>query len=118
MIKTVLFSAVMVLATSMQTAMACQVPTMRWSALTHGTMATRSGQPCYIHFSSTGPIYQVQITRRPSHGSLSVGSVNEIVYKSRPGFTGVDTFCYARVGLSSRNRPLKAGFQIAVTVTQ
>ena len=99
-------------------ATACVVPYIPWAnRINDGTMTVASGKPCKIYFRSLGPTPDVQIVQRAAHGRVSIGSVNTVIYQSRPGFVGNDTFAYARRGLNSRNRPVNVTMRIAVTVT-
>src|SRR5262245_62986266 len=89
-------------------AFACQVPFIPTFAnqTVDGTITARSGKPCAIRFtSSTGPMYSAEILQRPANGTVRVGSMNSIIYTSRPGFVGSDAFIYARRGLTTGNQP-------------
>jgi hypothetical protein len=98
----------------------CSVPrigTLRDQTV-DGYMTVESGKRCSIKMiGSAGPTYSAEIVQRPSNGTVTVDGRNRIVYRSRAGFTGSDTFTYARQGLSPRGVPATRTVRIAVTVT-
>jgi hypothetical protein len=98
-------------------ALACDMPWMPFSAKARSWMKVQSGKPCEIWFRSSGPTHSVQITKRPAHGTVSIGSVNKVIYQSRPGYTGADSFTYVYSGRTSRNVPRRSVVTFAVTVT-
>ena len=97
-------------------AFACEGP---WNsgAARRAVMKVQSGKPCAIWFRSSGPIHSVQIVKQPAHGTVSIGEVKKVVYQSRPGYTGPDTFTYAYVGRTANNVPGRAVITYSVTVT-
>lgn len=97
-------------------ALACDMPWMTGGAR-RSWMKVQSGKPCEISFRSSGPIHSVQVVKRPAHGTVSIGSVNKVIYQSRPGYTGSDSFSYAYIGRTSRNVPGRSVITFAVTVT-
>jgi hypothetical protein len=97
-------------------AFACDMPWMQGGA-TRSWMKVPSGKPCEIWFRSSGPIYSVQIIKRPAHGTASIGSANKVIYQSRPGYTGADSFTYMYSGRTSLNVPGRSVITFAVTVT-
>jgi hypothetical protein len=101
-----------------ESASAC-APYVRWvnNQTVDNTMTVRSGKTCSLNFRSKGPTHQTVILVRPSHGTVSVGAVGRVTYRSRPGYVGSDTFTYARRGFDARNSPMNATIRIAVTVT-
>lgn len=97
-------------------ALACDMPWMTGGAK-RSWMKVQSGKPCAIWFRSSGPIYSVQIVKRPAHGTASVGEAKKVIYQSRPGYMGPDSFSYAYVGRSAGNVPGRQVITFAVTVT-
>src|SRR5262245_23826900 len=112
-------AALIFLGPGIDTAQACSVPGFRTFAnqTVDGIMTARSGKPCTIHFRSSGPTYGAAIVQRPSNGSVRVGEVNSIIYTSKPGFIGRDSFIYARQGSTSKTNPRARTVRITVTVT-
>jgi hypothetical protein len=83
-----------------------------------GNMTVNSGARCSIKLrTSRGPTYGAHIVERAAHGSVTVDSSNRIVYRSRPGYVGSDSFTYARTGESTRGAPVTRSVRIHVTVT-
>jgi hypothetical protein len=66
---------------------------------------------------SHGPIFTAHIVARPSHGSLGIDGTNRMVYQPARGYTGGDSFAYARKGLDTRNNPITRTVRVNVTVT-
>jgi len=62
-------------------------------------------------------MFSVDIVQRPSQGTVQVSSGNSIVYTSRAGFVGSDSFSYARRGQTKRGNPAVRTIRVAVTVT-
>jgi hypothetical protein len=113
-------ACVLLVAVATQSASACSVPRIctLGNQTVDGFMTTRSGKPCGIVLKrSPGPTHSADIVAQPSNGSVHVTGKNRIVYRSRPGFVGSDTFSYARRGLDTRNNPVTRTVRIAVTVT-
>ena len=96
------------------------MPFVRWmnGQTVDGYMTVRSGKTCSVDFRSAGPTDRTVILARPSHGSVTLGSVGRLTYKARTGYAGKDTFTYARRGTTSRNAPMDATVRVNVTVTQ
>lgn len=99
-------------------ARACTVPFIPTfdNQTVDGSMTVRSGQRCYMWLQrSPGPMTSVVIVNRPANGTLSTAG-QRIVYASRPGFVGRDSFTYARHGRDRYgNRSVKT-VRVAVTV--
>jgi Bacterial Ig domain len=86
---------------------------------TDAHVTVRSGKRCAVKLiMSAGPTYSTHIVQRPSHGTAAVTSSNRIVYQSRSGFVGSDSFTYARRGESATGTPTTRTVRILVTVTQ
>jgi len=106
-------------ATSALAAPNCQVPHFRTleNQTVTGYMTVKSGKSCAIILrSSAGPMYGAHIIARPANGSVRIDAGNRVVYQPRRGFTGNDSFTYARSGLDARNNPTVRTVQIAVEV--
>lgn len=100
-------------------ASACSVPIIRTfdNQVSRGTMTVRSGRPCAIHLrSSSGPMFSVNVVQRPGHGSVRAGGLASVVYQSRAGFVGRDTFTYARQGQTLSGAPSTRTVIVAVYV--
>jgi Big-like domain-containing protein len=98
----------------------CDVPHIRTlpDQTVDGFMSLRAGERCSIKMtSSLGPTESAEIVQRPANGTVAVDGRNRIVYRPRSGFTGSDTFTYARKGLTPRGVPATRTVRIAVTVT-
>ena len=81
-------------------------------------MTIKSGKRCFIWLNTShGPIFSVHIVARPSHGSLGIDGSNRIVYQPARGYTGSDSFTYARKGFDTRNNPITRTVRVGVTVT-
>jgi hypothetical protein len=119
MTKVVGLAVLMLLGAGMEAALACSVPRIRTleNQAVDGAMAARSGKPCRIRFlRSSGPMHGVEIVQRPSNGTVRVGGRDSVIYTSRPGFVGSDSFTYARRGLNRGNQPVTRTVRVAVTV--
>jgi hypothetical protein len=113
------FACLVLVAVGTQIASACSVPRIRTldNQTVDGFMAARSGKPCGIVLRrSPGPIDRAEIAGRPSNGTVQISATNRIVYRSRPGFIGSDSFTYVRRGLDARNSAVTRTVRIAVTV--
>ncbi len=99
-------------------ASAC-MPFTRWfhNQTVDGYMTVRTGKPCHLNFRSSGPTLRTDVIARPSNGTVTLGSVGRLTYRSRPGFVGNDTFTYARRGMSSSGGAMDAKVRVQVTVT-
>lgn len=66
---------------------------------TSTSMSVGSGQPCqvYVNAGGTNIISSVAITVPPGNGSVSAGD-DVVTYRSRPGFTGQDSFTFSVSG--------------------
>ena len=103
-----------------EAALACSVPYIRTfnNQTVDGHMTARSGRPCSIRMTnSAGPTSGASIVQRPSGGTVAIGSGNRIIYPSRPGFVGSDSFTYARHGLDRYNSPVTRTIRVAVRGT-
>jgi hypothetical protein len=83
-----------------------------------GHMTVNSGASCSIMLkSSRGPTYGAHIVQRASNGTVAVDGSNRIVYRSRAGYVGSDSFTYARTGESTAGNAVTRTVRISVTVT-
>ncbi|MFN3349386.1 Ig-like domain-containing protein [Pseudorhodoplanes sp.] len=66
---------------------------------TSTSMSVGSGQPCqvYVNVGGTNIITSVAVTAHPSHGTASARD-DIVTYRSRPGFTGQDSFTFSLSG--------------------
>jgi hypothetical protein len=81
-------------------------------------MLVTSGEPCSIQLGhSYGPMHPTEIVRRPAHGTLAVVGAHKVVYRSRPGYVGADTFIYQIRGETTRGVPVVHKIGVAVQVT-
>jgi len=106
--------------TAVESARACVVPFIRTlnNQTVDGSMTVGSGKPCSIVLQrSGGPTDRVEIVQRPSSGTVTIGGGTRVIYRSRPGFVGRDSFVYARHGRDTGNNPVTRTVRIAVTVT-
>ena len=86
---------------------------------TDAHMTIRSGKRCAVYLLiSAGPTYSTHIVQRPSHGTAVMTRSNRIVYQSRSGFVGSDSFTYARHGESATGTPITRTVRVLVTVTR
>jgi hypothetical protein len=112
-------AVLLLLASSAAAAASCSVPRFRTSVnqTVDGFMAADSGKPCGVHFHSAGPRFSVAILQRPSHGTLQIGAVGSVIYRSRAGYSGGDSFAFERRGLTTLGAPAVTTTRIAVTVS-
>ena len=78
----------------------------------------KSGRTCSIGFRSLGPTEGVEIDQRPSHGSLTLGSIGRLQYRAHRGYAGPDQFAYTRYGKDARNRPSRRSVRVHITVVR
>jgi len=96
----------------------CSVPFIRTfdNQTVQGTMYAVSGRRCsIILLRSRGPIYTTRVVAQPKNGRVAV-SGNRIVYMSRTGYSGDDSFTYARQGMDTINRPITRTVEVNVKV--
>jgi hypothetical protein len=98
----------------------CLVPTIHAinNQTVDGSMTVSSGAPCRIKLkTSSGPTHGAHIVQRPSQGTATIDGRNIIVYRSRSGFVGGDSFTYARTGEGRGGDAVTRTVRVAVTVT-
>jgi len=118
MIRHLLFVVLALVSFQAKAAENCSVPTINTlnNQTVDGIMTVKSGKRCSIRLTrSAGPTYSAEIVQRPAHGTAST-SGNHVRYVSNTGFTGQDSFTYARKGFDTRNNPVVRTVRIAVTV--
>src|SRR5262245_27878501 len=121
MIKGLGLVCLMLVAGSVEAAARCSVPRISTfhNEIVNGRMTVSSGARCRIKLKhSRGPTYSAHIVERPSHGTATVDSGNRIIYRSRPGFVGSDSFTYARRGETHAGVPTTRTVRISVNVTE
>ena len=98
----------------------CSVPLIQTinNQAVDGHMTVNSGATCAIRLRhSSGPTYGAHIVQRASNGTVVVDGSNRIVYRSRAGYVGSDSFTYARTGESRVGNAVTRTVRISVTVT-
>jgi hypothetical protein len=81
-------------------------------------MTVSSGAPCGWGLGgSDGPIYSTHIVQRPSHGTAYVPGGHRVIYRSRPGYVGSDSFTYQLRGESHAGVPVAYTVRVSVNVT-
>jgi hypothetical protein len=98
----------------------CSVPRIQTynNQSVDGRMTVSSGSPCSIKLKhSLGPTYGAHIVQRAANGTVTVDGSNRIVYRSRAGYVGSDSFSYARTGESIGGNAVTRTVRIHVRVT-
>jgi Bacterial Ig domain len=81
-----------------------------------GTMTVKAGKRCTIRLlASSGPMFSVDVVQKPANGTVTT-SISSVRDTPKPGFTGTDSFTYARKGFTKLNQPSVKTVRIAVTV--
>jgi hypothetical protein len=112
--------AVLLTVCSVEASARCSVPRIRTlnNQTVDGHMTVSSGARCSIKLKhSSGPTYGAHIVQRASNGTVTVDGSNRVVYRSRAGYVGSDSFTYARTGESRVGNAATRTVQISVTVT-
>jgi hypothetical protein len=118
--RTLGLACLMLVAWGVEADARCSVPFIRTfdNQAVDGRMTVSSGAACPIKLKySAGPTYSAHIVQRPSQGTATVDGSNRIVYRSRPGFVGSDSFTYARSGEGRGGNAVRRTVRVAVTVT-
>jgi hypothetical protein len=112
-------AVLLLLAFSAEAAANCSVPRFRTmvNQTVDGFMAADSGKPCGVHFHAAGPRFSVAILQRPSHGTVQIGGVGSVIYRSKSGYAGSDSFTFERRGLTTLGAPAVTTTRMAVTVS-
>jgi Bacterial Ig domain len=120
MTKVIALTCLVLMACGAQASARCSVPRihMFYDQTVDGQMTVSSGARCAIKLKrSSGPTYGAHIVQRASNGTVAVDGSNNIVYRSRAGYVGSDSFTYARTGESRGGNAVTRTVRISVTVT-
>jgi len=120
MTKAMALTCLVLMAFSAEASARCSVPRIATfeNQTVDGHMTVSSGSPCSIKLKhSRGPTYGAHIVQRASNGSVTVDGRNRIVYRSRAGYVGSDSFAYARTGESRGGNAVTRSVRIQVNVT-
>ena len=120
MTKVLVLSCLTLLAWCAEASARCSVPRIHTlnNQSVDGHMTVNSGARCSIKLKhSAGPTYGAHIVQRASNGTVTVDGRNRIIYRSRAGYVGSDTFAYARTGESRVGDAVTRTVRISVTVT-
>jgi Bacterial Ig domain len=118
--RTTALVCLVLIACSTEASARCSVPRISTfnNQTVDGHMTVSSGALCSIRLkSSSGPTYGAHIVQRASNGTVAVDGSNRVVYRSRPGYVGSDSFTYARTGESRVGDAVTRTVRISVTVT-
>jgi len=119
MTRAVVLSCLFLLALGVETSARCSVPRISTfnNQTVDGRMTVNSGARCAIKLKhSRGPTYGAHIVQRASNGTVTVDGTNRIVYWSRPGYVGSDSFTYARTGESTGGDAVTRTVRVHVNV--
>ena len=120
MMKALSLAFLLSLAFAAEASARCSVPYIRTfnNQTVDGRMMVSSGDRCSIRLrTSSGPTYSAEIVQRPSNGTVVIEAPHRIIYRSRAGYVGNDTFTYARRGRDINNTPVVRTVRISVRVT-
>jgi hypothetical protein len=118
--KVIAFTCLVLMACSAQASARCSVPRIHSfnNQTVDGHMTVSSGASCSIKLKrSGGPTYGAHIVERASNGAVTVDGSNRIVYRSRAGYVGSDSFTFARTGESRVGNAVTRTVRVSVTVT-
>jgi Bacterial Ig domain len=118
--RTIALVCLVLIACCAQASARCSVPRISTfnNQAVDGHMTVNSGARCAIKVKhSSGPTYGAHIVQRASNGTVTVDDRNRIVYRSRAGYVGSDSFTYARTGESKVGNAVTRTVRISVTVT-
>src|SRR5262245_47887930 len=118
--RTIALVCLVLIACCAEASARCSVPRIHTfnNQSVDGHMTVNSGASCAIKLKhSRGPTYGAHIVQRASNGTVTVDGSNRIVYRSRAGFVGSDSFSYARTGESTVGDAVTRTVRITVTVT-
>ena len=120
MTKVMALACLLSLAFAAEASARCSVPRIATfnNQTVDGRMTVSSGDRCSIKLrSSSGPTHSAEIVQRPSNGTVVIEAPHRIIYRSRAGYVGNDTFTYARRGLDINNTPVVRTVRVSVRVT-
>ncbi|MGJ4941316.1 hypothetical protein ACQR1W_12150 [Bradyrhizobium sp. HKCCYLS1011] len=105
---------------SQASAAVCVVPKYRTLAnqTVQGNMFVASGKRCgVVSLITAGPTFGPRVLQQPAHGRVSIEG-RRVVYISRPGYVGEDSFVFARDGLDTLNKPRTNTIEMHVQVSE
>ena len=68
-----------------------------------GTIDLNSGESCNLFLNTSGTIDSSKISQRPKHGTLTLVSMSNAIYKPKPGYKGTDEFAFTIAGRGLTN---------------
>jgi hypothetical protein len=96
----------------------CSVPFFRTpkGEIGEGTMTVTTGQDCRF---GTTPLNSdsLSFTQRPRNGTVTIAAAGVIVYKSKPGFIGEDSFAFTRSGYDDFREKITQRARVTVRVS-
>jgi hypothetical protein len=120
MMKVLALTCLALMACCAEASARCSVPRIHTfnNQAVDGHMTVNSGARCSIKLKySAGPTYGAHIVQRAANGTVTVDGRDRIVYRSRAGYVGSDSFTYARTGESRGGDAVTRTVRIQVTVT-
>ena len=120
MTKTPGFACLMLLAWATDAWALCSVPRFQFlgNQTVDAYMTVSSGDRCPIRLrTSSGPNHSTEVVQRPSNGTVAAEAPHRVVYRSRAGYVGSDTFTFAWRGLTTGNSPIARTVRVNVRVT-
>ena len=119
MTKVLAWACLALMACCAEASARCSVPRIHTfnNQAVDGQMTVNSGARCSIKLKhSAGPTYGAHTVQRASNGTVTVDGRNRIVYRSRAGYVGSDSFSYARTGESRGGDAVTRTVRIYVNV--
>ena len=96
----------------------CSVPFFRTpkGEVGEGTMTVTTGQECRL---GATPLNSdtLSFTQRPRNGTVTIVAAGVIVYKSKPGFVGEDSFAFTRSGYNDFRDKITERARVTVRVS-
>lgn len=96
----------------------CSVPFFRTpkGEVGEGTMTVTTGQECRFGTTSLNS-ESLSFTQRPRNGTVTSPAGGVIVYKSKAGFVGEDSFAFTRVAYNEFREKITERARLTVRVT-
>ena len=95
----------------------CRVPVFQTpkDAIGQGTMTTTTGRDCRM---GANPLNSdsISFTQPPRNDTVTIPAAGVVVYKSKPGFVGEDSFAFTRSGYDDFKTRVVQRIRVAVTV--
>lgn len=117
-LHTALLAAVILFIGSAEAFAVCRLPFFRTpnGGTGEGTMTVSSGEQCKF---GTYPLNSdsISFSQRPRNGTVTIPSAGIIVYQSRKGFVGEDSFSYTHSGYDDFRTKVVRRARVTVTVT-